>query len=119
MRDDRTIFAVVRGVRMKISGYKFWLYQRVSSLFIVTSVGMLFSAKVCGYSSEQWREMIFESLASYPIALAYLMMLIHAMLGGYVVISDYVKNMYLRPALYAMLVCYILLGVWGLSVWVL
>lgn len=106
-------------LKMSSNGLRDWLLQRVTAVYLLAYTGfMLYQYKQMGQGGKAylaWFSMFHVPAVRWGTLLAVLAVLIHAWLGLWVVLTDYVKSTCFR------LFLQVLVGVWswGLGLWAL
>jgi len=86
----------------RYSGYEHWLLQRISSVVLVAYVGLLlgfWAMYVGNLSFDQWRLFITMPAMRVLGVLTAVSVTVHAMIGSWVVMTDYIKIAWLQYAL--------------------
>ena len=98
----------IRGVVVSLSrhsGYEDWLLQRLSSVVLVAYIGLLlgfWATHVGQLTSAMWYGFLFTPAMRVLGVLAAVSLTVHAMIGSWVVMTDYIKIAWLQYGLIVM-----------------
>ena len=98
-------------------GSTLWVIQRVSALIMCAAWLILLWVNLPLHDAEGWRNVLFFSYSGWIIATAFLMMYVHAVIGMYVVSTDYVQNAFLQSLLRIVAALYVVWGCGGMVLW--
>lgn len=102
---------------LKPRGIYLWWWQRSTAFIMCGMVVIIIGCSCYSQDRDILRYMIFSSPYAWYMALSFLMMYGHALIGGYVVVTDYVHDFSLRLIIGACSVIYGLMAVCGLGLW--